>query len=211
MTTMMRVALAIPMALAMVLATGAPALADDGIEVDDGGIEACGDALEAQAADIASGECGTCTWRITSKNVLVIAPKSGSVGELDDSCPWDGYQRMFSSCRVEGKVRAKTCHRMFYECEYLESADLSGLDVSVMTDMDSMFSRCYSLKSLDASGWDTSKVTYMGNMFEYCSSLESLDLSGWDTSEVTGMGRMFRYCSSLESLAFSGWDTWRGT
>ena len=96
---------------------------------------------------------------------------------------------------------------MFYGCSSLASLDVSGWDTSSVTNMWSMFQGCSSLASLDASGWDTSSVTNMFDMFRGCSSLASLDLSGWDTSNVTDMSWMFHGCSSLASLDLSGWDT----
>ena len=86
-------------------------------------------------------------------------------------------------------------------------ADVSHLDTSNFTSMDSMFRNCYLLTELDVSHFDTSKVTNMSNMFKGCSSLTSLNVSGFDTSKVTNMSNMFKGCSSLTSLNVSGFDT----
>ena len=86
-------------------------------------------------------------------------------------------------------------------------ADISHLDTSNFTSMDSMFRNCYLLTELDVSHFDTSKVTNMSNMFKGCSSLTSLNVSGFDTSKVTNMSNMFEGCSSLTSLNVSGFDT----
>ena len=86
-------------------------------------------------------------------------------------------------------------------------ADISHLDTSNFTSMDSMFRNCYLLTELDVSHFDTSKVTNMSYMFEGCSSLTSLNVSGFDTSKVTNMSYMFKGCSSLTSLNVSGFDT----
>ena len=96
---------------------------------------------------------------------------------------------------------------IFYACSSLTSLDLSGWDVSNVTDMDDMFNDCSSLTSLDLSGWNTSRVTNMNGMFSGCRSLTTLDLSGWDVSNVTGgMFRLFYCCYSLTTLDLSGWD-----
>ena len=86
-------------------------------------------------------------------------------------------------------------------------ADVSHLDTSNFTSMDSMFRNCYLLTELDVSHFDTSKVTSMSYMFKGCSSLTSLNVSGFDTSKVTSMSYMFKGCSSLTSLNVSGFDT----
>ena len=86
-------------------------------------------------------------------------------------------------------------------------ADVSHLDTSNFTSMDSMFRNCYLLTELDVSHFDTSKVTNMSAMFKGCSSLTSLNVSGFDTSKVTNMSTMFEGCSSLTSLNVSGFDT----
>ena len=90
---------------------------------------------------------------------------------------------------------------------YLTTVDLSGLDISSYTDMNSMFQNCISLTSLDLSNFNTSNVAYMTSMFENCSSLTSLDLSNWNTSNFYNMYCMFSGCSSLTSLDVSNWNT----
>ena len=90
---------------------------------------------------------------------------------------------------------------------YLTTVDLSGLDISSYTDMNSMFQNCISLTSLDLSNFNTSKVAYMTSMFQDCRSLTSLDLSNWNTSNFYNMYCMFSGCSSLTSLDVSNWNT----
>ena len=90
---------------------------------------------------------------------------------------------------------------------YLTTIDLSGLDTSNYTSMNSMFQDYISLTSLDVSNFDTSKVGYTNSMFENCSSLTSLDLSNWNTSEFYNMYCMFSGCRSLTSLEVSNFDT----
>ena len=90
----------------------------------------------------------------------------------------------------------------------IKSCDLTGVDTSSVTDMQSMFSSCSSLTSLTLpESFNTSSVTNMQSMFSSCSSLTSLDLSSFNTSSVTNMYSMFYYCSSLTSLDLSSFDT----
>lgn len=84
-------------------------------------------------------------------------------------------------------------------------ADVSHLDTSNFTSMDSMFRNCYLLTELDVSHFDTSKVTSMSYMFKGCSSLTSLNVSGFDTSKVTSMNEVF-YASGVQKLDLRGWN-----
>ena len=90
---------------------------------------------------------------------------------------------------------------------YLTTVDLSNLDTSNYTSMDSMLGNCSSLTSLDLSNFNTSKVTNMGGMFAGCSSLTSLDVSNWNTSNVIKITYMFNSCKSLTSLDLSNFNT----
>lgn len=84
-------------------------------------------------------------------------------------------------------------------------ADVSHLDTSNFTSMDSMFRNCYLLTELDVSHFDTSKVTSMSTMFKECSALTSLNVSGFDTSKVTNMSMMFKGCS-VKDIDLRGWN-----
>ena len=96
---------------------------------------------------------------------------------------------------------------MFNECSRLTSLDVSKFDTSQVTDMHGMFNDCDSLTSLDVSNFDTSSVTNMNSMFSGCWDLTSLDVSKFDTSKVTNMASMFGSCRSLTSLDVSKFDT----
>ena len=156
-------------------------------------------------------KCGTCQWMIDSNGCLIIEPQSGETGELEDwtgsKAPWLKYKSSIISATIKKTVIAKTTSRAFYDCNRLQSVDLSGLDTSQAVYMDYMFSGCSSLASLDLSGLDTSSSTGMWSMFSGCSSLASLDLSSFDTSSVTSMHCMFEGCSKLSSLDLSSFDT----
>ncbi len=81
--------------------------------------------------------------------------------------------------------------------EYLEDkrsakrkyGNISGWDVSEVTDMSFMFAHAYSFNG-DLSGWDVSNVTDMRYMFQKAKSFNG-DLSKWNVSNVTNMERMF--------------------
>ena len=212
---------------------GAPA--QDAVENDDADSGVSTDAAEAaSAADEEADESndadaqtdgwqawGGCEWMVDSEGCLTIRPKDGAeVGQLPNcyhdinnwssESPWCAieYKESVKSVKVEKLVKAsQSLEGIFEDLSCASIMDLSGLDVSSVTDMSFMFEDCWSLASLDLSGWDTSSVTDMSRMFYGCSSLASLGISGWDTSSVTDMSRMFYGCSSLASLGISGWDT----
>ena len=91
---------------------------------------------------------------------------------------------------------------MFRSTDGFSSGDLSGWNVSGVTDMRNMFSS--SSYTGDLSSWDVSSVTYMQNMFSRASSFNS-DLSGWNVSAVNNMDGMFFRASSFNS-DLSGWN-----
>lgn len=96
---------------------------------------------------------------------------------------------------------------MFYECNALQSLDVSGFDTRNVIDMRWMFCGCSALKSLNVTKFNTTKVRSMHSMFEFCESLTSLDLSSFDTSNVEDMGWMFCGCSELKSLSLKNFNT----
>ncbi|EOB8394282.1 BspA family leucine-rich repeat surface protein [Listeria monocytogenes] len=100
-----------------------------------------------------------------------------------------------------------TTEGMFSYATKLTELDVSGLDTSVVTNMNTMFTYCSALEELDVSHFDTSSVTTMYGMFWQCGLLEKLDVSNFDTSSVTNMNSMFADCKSLEILDVSNWDT----
>lgn len=92
------------------------------------------------------------------------------------------------------------------------SLDLTGIDVSNITDMSGLFSYGSridnTLSKLDISNWDTSKVTNMSHMFEKCYQLASIDFGDkFNTSQVTNMNSMFSSCNQFDDItSLSNWD-----
>jgi surface protein len=81
---------------------------------------------------------------------------------------------------------------LFYNLPITE-IDISGWDVSNVTDMSTMFFECEKLESIrDLNNWDVSKVKYMTYMFYYCRKLKDIgDISTWNVSNVKNMNKMF--------------------
>ena len=97
--------------------------------------------------------------------------------------------------------------RMFANSNY-SSIDLSGMNTSEVTTMQSMFMESGNLNELNLSSFDTSNVTDMSNMFENCYNLSELDLSTFDTSNVTDMSNMFYDLYNINTIyVFDEWNT----
>ena len=96
---------------------------------------------------------------------------------------------------------------MFYQCPSLTSIDCSNFNTSNVTNMVGMFLGCTNLTNLDLSSFNTNNVTNMDSMFWECNNLTSVDLSSFNTSNVTSMRTMFYHCNSLISLNLSNFNT----
>ena len=92
-----------------------------------------------------------------------------------------------------------------FENTYFKYIDISGWDVSEVTDMNRMFYMCKELKSVgDISKWDVSNVTDMSSMFYGCTYFNQ-NISSWDVSNVIGMSYMFAWCESFNQ-DLSNWN-----
>ena len=81
------------------------------------------------------------------------------------------------------------------------NGDISGWNVSAVTDMNRMFSGAF---NGDISGWNVSAVTDMNRMFVGASAFNG-DISSWNVSAVTNMNRMFSGASSF-NWPLDSWD-----
>lgn len=83
--------------------------------------------------------------------------------------------------------------RMFEGCDICP--DVTGLDTRGATDMNKTFrsTRKSSKFNQDISGWDVSNVTNMDYMFSGCTEF-NVDIAKWNTSNVLSMRYMFENC-----------------
>ncbi|WP_056938259.1 BspA family leucine-rich repeat surface protein, partial [Lactobacillus kitasatonis] len=73
-----------------------------------------------------------------------------------------------------------------------KAVDLSGINLSPnVTSLHGLFASMPNLESVNLSGLDISHITDMSDMFLGDGNLESLDLSGLDLSNVTNTSLMF--------------------
>ena len=97
--------------------------------------------------------------------------------------------------------------RMFYQCNSLQSLDVSHFNTSKVTNMRQLFNGLRELETLDVRNFDTRNVEDMQYMFAGCFKLKTLDISGFDMRSVTNMNSMFSNCRSLVSLDLRGINT----
>lgn len=87
------------------------------------------------------------------------------------------------------------------------NADLNDIDVSKITDMNSLFyevNRVPAVENIDISSWDVSHVTNMNSMFYKCYNF-NCDLSEWDVSNVIDMRHMFEFCRDFNIDYLNDW------
>lgn len=100
---------------------------------------------------------------------------------------------------------------MLFQCSSLNS-DLNSWDVSKVKNMRYMFSECHgNLGTFE--NWNVSSVTNMSHMFDSANSASNLNLSLWNVSNVTDMSYMFACIESTHNFNsnLSNWDTSRVT
>ena len=101
--------------------------------------------------------------------------------------------------RVYPKFRLQIGKNESVKCPLIW-CDMTHLDASKFTRMDSLFMSCSKIEFIDMSNLNTSNVTDMNNMFKNCTSVVSINISGLDTSNVTNMNNMFSGCPNLEKI-----------
>ena len=90
----------------------------------------------------------------------------------------------------------------FCNDQAVEEIDMTGFDISHITNMSNMFNGANHLKTIiGIEGWDVSKATDMTNMFANCSALTSLNLSwGGNTKNVKNFAWMFANDNNLQTI-----------
>lgn len=128
------------------------------------------------------------------------------IDEIEDSRSGDIINLKVSSYGIKIKSANGLCNT-----SHTNNIDVSGLEVSEVTNMTQTFSHALAvviddLKTINVSSWKTKNVETMNGMFSGRNALTSLDLSSFDTSNVTNMSDMFHDCDRLTYLDISGFD-----
>lgn len=98
-------------------------------------------------------------------------------------------------------------YETFFQCNSLESVDITELNTSNVSSFRYTFAYCPKLTSINLSNLNTSNALTMGDMFTNCRGLSTLDLSNFNTSKVIDMSQMFLNCTRFTSLDVSNFDT----
>ena len=179
------------------------------------------EATVAESAETITGTWGTCAWEIDAAGTLTVHPGTGAERSAE-GWPWSAESGKVKAIRfVEedgnkvvppaGIAGTEDTASLFSGLNALESADLSGLDLSGVTDLSYLFNGCASLKSVTMAGCDTSNVTSMASMFHGCTALEEFDATALNTKSVENFNGMFKNCGGLKTLDVAGWDVSNGT
>ncbi|WP_305982873.1 BspA family leucine-rich repeat surface protein [Roseivirga thermotolerans] len=88
------------------------------------------------------------------------------------------------------------------------NGDISGWDVSNITDFTSLFKNASSFNG-DLSSWNVGNATNLNGMFSSATSFNS-DISGWDVSNVRSFGGMFQNAIAFNA-DLSGWNVSNAT
>lgn len=107
----------------------------------------------------------------------------------------------------EGNINNVKVSKLFGDCEYITSLDLSRCNTSEVTSMNAMFYGCSGMKYLNLYNLDVRNVTTLKSAFEGCINLESIKMFNPPTNKLQDISYMFAGCNNIESLDLSGWDT----
>ncbi|WP_251159344.1 Spy0128 family protein [Caniella muris] len=189
----------------------------DGNKVDLGAVPDGGTVyatwLDCSKSGRVKKESGTCWWGIGSDGTLMVVPKDGSRGELENPesyarSPWHAFRiNIMRVASIGDIVLPSDASRLFYDCKNLrELSGLSSWDATQVKRADSMFSGCTNLESLDGlGGLDFRGVETLAEIFFECKNLTDISaLSSWTLESATNCGPMFFGCSSLKSLSGIG-------
>ena len=134
--------------------------------------------------------------------------------DIVERAPWINNTDITKVIFVDNIKGITTLNNYFYNLENLtEVQNASRLDISTVTNVNSMFRGCSSLTTLDISGWDLSAASSLGpfvsGMFSGDSNLKTINMSGWthlpaDCSNIFG-----RYCGldgTKMTLNVTNWD-----
>lgn len=119
---------------------------------------------------------------------------------------YDNFQTTVSSLKKIQLDKVDMTHvtdmnSMFNNCRQLTNLDLSSINTKNVEDMSGMFSYCYRLKTLNlGESFKITKTKEMSFMFFDCKNLECIDSAKFDTSSVTDMDYMFFGCKKLKQL-----------
>ena len=89
----------------------------------------------------------------------------------------------------------------FHGCTSLTELDgLSSMNVTKITDLDTVFYNCSSLSMLDLSSWNAPKVVTINYTFNGCESLKTIDIGFLAEAQLTSATGTFKTARKLENI-----------
>ena len=93
----------------------------------------------------------------------------------------------------------------FNQCKNLKSINFDNWHPKLIG-FNQAFNGCSKIEHLDLSGFDMSGVSDFYNVFSNMTSLKTLNISTWNPTNVTDVHQMFRGLSSIESVDMSNFN-----
>ena len=162
-------------------------------------------ASSAWADSIASGTWGTCPWELDSEGKLTVNP--GEAENTQSSSPWANYAEQITSVVFaedvslsQGVTLPGDVSSLFAGCKNLASLDLSGCNVSAVSEASSMLAGCIALREIRLpAGMGIDEDMQLNNNGDY----------GWKadeagTARVSGNGT-YAVIEALETLTAYSW------
>ena len=164
---------------------------------------------QAASAEHAYTEAGTYTIKITGQFPQIQTSFGGleSVEQWGDIV-WESMESAFvgSSFSINATdapdFSQVTSMKGMFDRANIGTADLTGWEVSTITDMSDLFKE--SDFNGDISNWDVSNVTNMSFMFAQTANFNG-DITGWNTSGVQDMSYVF-YFAEVFNQAIDSWN-----
>ena len=142
--------------------------------------------------------------------------------EVSDSALLDEYPALIDSIEVGSEGGSDPYYEYYFNIKTKNNTnydglfsyytgtelDVSKLDTSNVTNMQSMFNGCTNLTSLDVSNFNTNKVQDMSWMFNRCEKLTELDISSFNLNNIGDMNNMFNSCTNLSTITLTSYRPW---
>lgn len=176
----------------------------------------CGSKEEAKY----SGELDGLKWSIGTSGKLTVTgtletglPEWGW-REIDGKRHWDFRNAPWYEYREEVVSAdmsfggAESLYGLLSDFPQLKEADLTGTDMSKVTDITYMFTHSSNLETVSFKGCNLENLETVNNTFLGCTSLSEADFTNVKTSsKLTNLFGMFQGCTSLKNLDLSSFDT----
>jgi hypothetical protein len=121
---------------------------------------------------------------------------------------FQGANEMNADLSKWSVAKVKTLQRAFHNTFKFAGTGLSVWRTPLLTNLGGTFMESKQMNA-DVSGFDVSLVTDISETFYATFKFTGTGLSGWDTSSITSMSRTFRYADSMNG-DLSGWDVAKG-